>query len=393
MKNKEIRKLIILIILYYLIANFLHPATPAFFQSLQLPNYMFGVAFACMMTPNFLFSPFWGVMCNRYGSGKIIGLCLIGYAIGQFFMMNGKSSIDIAFARFFSGIFTGGITVGQIVYNMNHSSIEEKGPNLALAATVMAIFSAFGYMIGGYLGDYSIRFDFLVQIGGLLGLGILHLVLLKETITNTTQLSFGSIVKEANPFRSLSYAKPLLTRGFVLFLLVAFFSNFGTTCFDQVFNYFIRDQFGFPPSYNGLLKGLVGIITLIMNSTICIYLMRNTNVYRSIIAVFFICGFTLLGVISLKDVIPFIIVAIVFFGFNAVYKPLQQSMITGFGKQEDTGTITGVYNAIMSLGAVFGALVAGLFYNYNPRLPFVLAMLTFFLSMIISYMNRNHAKV
>ena len=41
-------------------------------------------------------------------------------------------------------------------------------------------------------------------------------------------------------------------------------TSFATTCYEQCFNYFIKDQYGFPPSYNGLLKAAVGIIAFIL---------------------------------------------------------------------------------------------------------------------------------
>ena len=40
--------------------NLAHPVTPVIIQTLQLPDYMFGAAFAAMAVTNFLFSPLWG---------------------------------------------------------------------------------------------------------------------------------------------------------------------------------------------------------------------------------------------------------------------------------------------------------------------------------------------
>ena len=50
--------------------------------------------------------------------------------------------------------------------------------------------------------------------------------------------------------------------------------SLGFTAFDQSFNYYIKDVFGFSSGYNGLLKGAMGIITLIANTTIALWLIN-----------------------------------------------------------------------------------------------------------------------
>ena len=84
MKKVSITRAFIFVIIYSLFANFAHPVTPTFIQNLGLPDYMFGVAFACMSTTNFLFSPFWGKISRGFGSSKVLGVCYLGYALAQY---------------------------------------------------------------------------------------------------------------------------------------------------------------------------------------------------------------------------------------------------------------------------------------------------------------------
>ena len=49
------------VVLLNMSASFAHPVTPTIFKSLNLGNYMFGVALGSMMIVNFLLSPFWGM--------------------------------------------------------------------------------------------------------------------------------------------------------------------------------------------------------------------------------------------------------------------------------------------------------------------------------------------
>ena len=48
--------------------------------------------------------------------------------------------------------FTGGCYVSFLTYVVNTSSIEKRGHNLTILATVATVCAAFGYFIGGMLG-------------------------------------------------------------------------------------------------------------------------------------------------------------------------------------------------------------------------------------------------
>ncbi len=49
----------IILFVFNMAANFVHPVTPTIIVDLHLNDYMFGLAMAAMMVMNFLFSPFW----------------------------------------------------------------------------------------------------------------------------------------------------------------------------------------------------------------------------------------------------------------------------------------------------------------------------------------------
>ena len=175
---------------------------------------------------------------------------------------------------------------------------------------------------------------------------------------------------------------------FIAFLLVTMFTGFAATCYEQCFNYFIKDQYGFPPSYNGYLKGGVGIITLIANSTICTYLLRRTDIRRSIIKVLAVCLAMMIGIVVIDKVVPFIILNVVFFGFNAVYKPLLQSMLNRFSRKSSQ-PIVGIHNSINSIGTIVGSLISGLVYKSSPKGSFIYAAIAFALAIICSIIQLN----
>jgi len=372
----------LLIGMYGIFANFAHPITPTFIQDLGLHDYMFGVAFASMAITNFMFSPFWGKLSKSIGSVKITGLCFIGYGVGQAMFGLSTTELGIVFARLFAGFFIGGLMVNQMIYIMDNSPLEKRGKNLAISATISAVISPFGFMIGGFLGDYSIPLTFTLQTIGLSFTGILYWLLLADQPIEK-RLDIKETLKESNPFKIIVDARGIITAVLVSFFIMAIATSFASTCYEQCFNYFIKDQYGFPPSYNGLLKALVGFVTLIANSTICMWLLKKTNINKSIIYVLMICLSMMISIILINDIVPFIIINVIFFGFNAVYLPLMQAILAKFAKHDD-GVLIGLFNSMRSLGMVGGSLFAGFIYEVGPKLSFVSSGVAFAISVIFA---------
>lgn len=110
-----------------LAANFAHPITPTLIQNLQLPDYSFGMLYAGMAFTNFLFSPFWAKQVTRMGSRRVLGICCVGYGIGQLLFAIMKTLPTIMLARLLSGFFVGGIMVSFLTYIIHTSTMENRG--------------------------------------------------------------------------------------------------------------------------------------------------------------------------------------------------------------------------------------------------------------------------
>ena len=392
MKKISIYRAFILWGMYSLVANFAHPITPTFIQNLGLHDYMFGVAFACMALTNFAFSPFWGKISGSIGSSKVMGFCFLGYAFAQALFGSAHTELQIILARLIGGFFIGGISVNQILYIMENSTEGKTGQNLANSVTINVVIAAFGYMTGGFLGNVSISATFLAQVIGLAATGLFYWLILDDAKGEREKLTLQEVVKNSNPFQAVLDARTILSVTVALFLVICISTQFATTCYEQCFNYFIKDQYGFPPAYNGLLKAFVGLITMAANSTICVYLMKKTDIFKSMVPVLGICFAMMVSIVVLDSVMPFIIMNVVFFGFNAVYQPLLQAMINRIS-EKDSGIMVGLFNAMRSLGMVAGSLFAGFIYEAGPKLSFVFSALAFLIAIIFAVLLQKNISI
>lgn len=370
-------------------ANFAHPITPTLIKNLQLPDYAFGMLYAGMAFTNFLFSPFWAKQVIRMGSKTVLGICCIGYGCGQLLFSIMKTLPTIMMARLLSGFFVGGIMVSFLTYIIHTIDVENRGRYLALSATFTTVFSAFGYLIGGFVGVVSISLTFALQSGLLFLCGLLFATCLRQDKEEVS--SSFSMWKEANPFQAFFDARVFMTLTFAVLFFAVFLASSATTAYDQNFNYFIKDQFDFNSSYNGMLKAVVGFISLFANTTICVWIMKKTNVKKSVIFVLGGAGITLIVISMLQEVLPFILVNLIFFALNAMYIPLLQDVCASAANAKDSSMVMGFYNAMKSLGMIAGALFAGFIYAIGPRLSFLYAGIFFLIAMLAMLWYKKHS--
>lgn len=368
-------------------ANFAHPITPTLIQELGLANYSFGLFFAGMSFSNFLFSPMWAKQVKRIGSRKVLLICCIGYAIGQALFATLKTIPTIMVARLISGFFVGGIMVSYLTYIVSKAPDSKKGTYLTTSATISTVFASFGYFVGGMVGVYSIPLTFAIQVITLASCGIGFVFALEDDKEEGIQIH---LLKDANPFTAFLDAKKFMTPSFVLIFCCVFISSVATTCFDQSFNYYIKDVFQFSSAYNGLIKAVIGFISLTANATICVWILTKTNFKKSAIFVFLSCTLTLLSLGFISSIIIFIMVVLIFFAFNSIYIPIIQNICVVDAKKEDSKMVVGFYNAIKSLGMIVGALYAGFVYDLENTLPFLSAGIFFFIAMAILIWYQRH---
>lgn len=368
----------ILVAVESLAANLAHPITPTLIQNLNLPDYMFGLMFAGMSVTNFLFSPFWGRLVDYLQSRSILLIGCVGYGLGQLFFWQATTPVTIMIARCFSGFFVGAINVAMLTYLVNTSNPADRSRNLTIHATTVTVSSTFGYLIGGLAGEISLNLSFGMQVMLLLLCGLLFALLCqKDRSISTSRPSLLQISKGANPFSAFLAGRQFMTPLFAILFSVLLLSMFASTAYDQCFNYYIKDQFGFSSAYNGTIKAVIGVISLVSNMTLCLYIMRKTNVAKSNALLLLFGSISMLGVLIFDTVVPFILFTILYLGINAISVPVLQSLVSGRASAQNSNLVMGFYNAIKSLGMVAGSLIAGFVYDYNPKFPFMLAAISF----------------
>jgi len=387
LKKVSIFRLILIGSTFSLLANCVHPITPTLFVNLNFPDYMFGVAFATMSIAVSLSSPLWGRLGSKIGYVKIMLLGIPGYGLGQLIFGIAKTPFIALVGRFVAGWFSAAVFVAIMAYTVNITTNENRSKYMSYYAAFSSFAGAMGYLVGGLLGDISIKLTFYVQVVSTLVLTLIAALILGESSNTSTY------VYDINKSVTVN-KKGIYTTALVTFLVGVFICSFATTAYDNAFNYYIKAELDFPASYNGIIKAVIGIIGLTANFTINIYIIKNTNVRKSIIFILLLCGISTFAVPFIPSVLYFILGNIVFFTFNAMYIPIQQALATMNVNKNDSGVISGVFNSITSAGRIAGALFAGFAYSFGSKIPFFAASIAFLLAVLVSTYNyRQHKSI
>ena len=381
MKNRSVLKFFLIYFGFTIVSNFVHSITPAFLQMIQAPSYINGVAFSVMSLCSFFASPFWGKMGDRKPYPQLMAVGFFGYALGQFFFSIARGVPMLLFARVISGLLNGALAVNALSYLISVSDSENRGQYLAMFAMLQSVGTCIGYLIGGVIGDYSLMAVFYAQIGAASVLGIVTLLVLRDApgrTLSTEKIDFTKI----NPVTSMTTSMRRVDAAMGVYLAIVFCFGFAMMSYDNYFGYFLRDQFGFPTSYNGYFKALIGVIAIIANSTINMWINKHTDVRKSITAM----------LLASHSIPAFLGVALLYYTCNAITMPILQVMMMKDEDKSETGTISGLFNAFISLGRTFGPLIAAFAYGLNPLYPFVLAAAMYMIAALLSIRNRIQYK-
>ena len=381
-------------ILFNLAANFAHPVTPTIIQELHLPDYMFGLMLAAMMGSQFLLSPFWGRANSFISSRKTLLICCTGYGMAQLGFACAETQGMILLVRILAGVFVGGIFVSFLTYIINMAKPEDQAKFLTWSATIQAVFGAFGYLVGGILGEFSIRGTFALQAAALTGAGLLFRFACLPDCRQTEKIPMKELLRSSNPLRAFLDGRQFMDGAFALLFTLNILMNFGNTGFDQVFNYYLKDQLGLTSSYNGIIKAAVGLISFVSNMTLCLWIIRKTNVPGSMVVMTVFCAAASLGALVIPEVPAYIACSVLVYAGYSVSLPLLQHMAAAQADPAQKNLVMGFYNATKSLGSIVGSLMAGFLYGIHVKLPFAMVAAAYGLSVLAAagYLIRKSRK-
>lgn len=346
----------------------IHPITPTIMTLLQVPDYLFGYSFAAMSLASFLLSPLWGKLSDLYGRKRIMAIGLVGYALGQWLFGAADSIAMVLVARILAGMFAGAFVVAGLAMVSDQKGSSAK--NMTWFSTITALAGTLGYFLGGIVGVVSIPMTFAVQ-SLFLGAAMLVLVTFPERKRVGVKWEKAMLKEALNPLAMFQNKSVSLSKTLRMLLLAMFLLNMGIVLYDNSFNYYLKDVLQLSSAYNGMVKGIVGVTSLLLNATLVMWLIKRFELRNILISVIALSALVVVATLLQKEVVMFLLGNIVFLVGYSASVPLQQGAVANECEPQQSGAVFGMVNALRSMGGVFGSLAAGSLYAAHPSAPFV----------------------
>ncbi len=378
--------------LYTFVSNFVHPVTPAFLQMINCSNSMFGFAFAAMALGQFLVSALWGKVGDRVGYAKATAFGFLGYGVSAIIFSMATSWHLVVLGRFIGGIGLASVQVNSMAYIAAlDAPAEDRNSLLVIYSSMMGIGGAFGFLVGGLIGDINLYYSFYVQAAALFAMTLITYFMVKEHATFQKAES-KLTMKDVNPFTSTFESMKLLNITITVFLISALLTFFASTGFDQNFNYFLRAKFNFAPSSSGMFKAVVGLISLAINMTINMWLIRRFNISKAMNITIIMAAVALFGVVWAPNQTMVMAFALLYYEGYAMYTPLQQAVMLKNDNASSKGAVAGLFNTSRSIGMMAGPTFAGLIFDINPNYAFIAFAIALVLAAVVGHVNYRQLK-
>lgn len=386
----KIKNTTILILIYGLMgigANLAHPVTPQLLKSLNLSSDVFGYAYAAMVLGGFLFSPFWGNLCNYIQPKKILLISCLGYGLAQGVFGIANSFKMILLARIMAGFFVSASSIAAI-FLLTHLKDADGKKSIPILITSFTVLGTFGQFLGGFIGEYHLKYPFMIQVILLFICGLLFYFLMEDLKLNCN-LEVKNIIKKSNPLKSFFEVYKYLNLLFIIQFSTVFLLSFAAVSFSQSFGYYIADTLKMGSIVNGNVRGLAGVLAIFLNFYLTPKIIKSSKVEKNAsLVVFWIVVIIALMLYFNQIYLVFILLAILMIAFDSIMVSLVQERTNHYANKQNQGVILGSHNSIRSLGGIFGSLISGFIYQFSALNPFFLTLflylIAFFMLLILS---------
>ncbi|GBH29047.1 TCR/Tet family MFS transporter [Sphingobium xenophagum] len=372
-RNAAIAFILVTALLDVMSMGIVIPVLPQLIESLSgsssaagLWNGLFVALWAGMQ---FICSPIIGSLSDRFGRRPVILLSVCGLALDYVLMAVAPNLWWLALGRILAGVTSSSFT-SVFAYMADITRPEDRARGYGLIGAAFSGGFVAGPLLGGILGEISLRAPFWAA-AGLSGLAFLYgLVVLPESLPQEKRMAFSWA--RANPFGALTLLRshPELSS----LAIVNFLLYFAHHLFSAVFVLYAGDRYGWGAWQVGSLLALVGLLDMGVQGLLVGPVVKRLGDRATMVtglafgAVGIACmGLAPTGWLFVAAMLP-----------NALWglaMPTIQSLMTQRVSESEQGQLQGANNSVGSIAGIVSPLFFGGIYALsvggNPTLPFI----------------------
>jgi multidrug resistance protein len=352
---------------------------------------LLGAAYSLMQ---FVFSPFWGRLSDRYGRRPIM-LSSVAFSVLGYGLFGAAGSLGMLFAaRMLSGFGNANISTAQaIIADVTEPHERARGMGIIGAAFGL------GFILGPALGGFLAQWGPSAPAFAASGLAAVNLVLAWFLLKETHNPNSGSTTRDLS-FAALRRATE--RPGILGLMLVLFLLSSGFSMMEQIFALYIADVWVIPAAAPGTPSDVLHARGAALTS----YLLVAIGITATVVQGGLIGRLTrqygerrllLVGLFTMALALASIPVAGAFFAYPSIFftgflmalgsglsNPTSNSLLSRSTSLQMQGTVLGAGQAASALGRVFGPTLSGSLYQVAHIAPFLIGAVLLLLALAVA---------
>lgn len=383
-RKKNLATLFLVVLIDLIGFGMILPLIPFLGKSTSSSAVMVGLLMSIYSIMQFLFSPFWGGISDRYGRKPVLLISILGACISHTAFALVSTYWAFFLTRMFAGFFSANISTAMAAAS-DLSTKEKRTQTMGLIGAAFGL----GFVLGPFLGAQGAAlgkgFGFGDQFASILA-GALCLInfifclfFFKESLRKKTK-EFKLQLYKLNPFSSLAEA----SAGLRLSVFLFFSATLSLALIEIVLFFAVQEQFNWGYQEASLGFAAIGLVMAITQGGLIRPLKKRFSETQLILGGGSLFCLGLLGAFQFVSLSAFGSAVLILSLGYAILNPSLSGFISLQSSQEKQGATFGLTHGFSALSRIIGPVLGTfLLDHYTTKAPFLIAALVIGLSLVL----------
>ncbi len=384
------RQLIILLSIVFIdLAGFgiVIPLIPQLVEDAGGGPLLVGVVIGLYSLFQFIFSPIWGRLSDKFGRKPILAITLFINVLAYGIIYLSPNLWILMLGRILGGIGTANLPVVQ-AYIADTSESHERTKRMALVGAIFGLGFIIGPFIGGVTsGIYGLHFPFLLT-AVLSLINVIFVMLMLPESNKALQKDVKIELINIKVMRSVLAPKNI---SFLIFLF--FLTNFSLALIIGILPLFAEQRFQWDTTHIGYYFMAIGTASFLTQALFIRVLLKKFDEVRLIKIGMLIFGIANIGIgLAFNEIFLYASGALSALGFSLMNANLQ-GLISLESKPEEQGAVMGVAQSFAAFARVLGPITGGIIAELVLNLPYFVSGAAIFLVLLWGHKNLRYMRV